>query len=156
MIERSKRGIFGSDEGGVLAMMCAAYLPGKISTYAAQMAGREMEVPEPVGGPWPLLPLDKVLEEPWDFWRGDVESSGWRSVLGLKFSDADCSLDDKGGDLFEQYNDDGHLCENAGPLETSNFWFCEDTEVFLARGVGSLGSGSKGLELVMSVGSADS
>jgi hypothetical protein len=136
-------------------MMGTAYLPGKKSTCAAQMAGREMEVPEPVEGPWSLLPLNEVPEEPGDLWPGDVEPSGWRAVPGLKFSEADCGLDDKKCDLFEQYNDDGHLRENTGPLESPDFWFRKDTEVFLGRGIGSLGSGTKGLEFVMSVGSAD-
>lgn len=112
-------------------------------------------MPELVEGPWPLLPLNEVPEEPWDLRTGDVEPSGWRSVPGLKLSEADCGLDDKEGDFFEQYNNDGHLCENAGPLEASHSWFSKDTEVFLGRGVGPLGSGSKGLELVMSVCSAD-
>ena len=107
------------------------------------------------GGAWPLLPLNEGPEEPGDLWPGDVEPSGRSSVLGLKLSEADCGLDDKEGDLFEQYNDDGHLCENAGPLEASNFWFCEDTEVFLGRGISSLGSGTEDLELMITLGSAD-
>ena len=136
-------------------MMFAAGLSGKISSYAAQLAGRKIEGCEMAGGPWPLLPLNQVPEETGDLWPGYVESSGRRSVLGLKLSEADCGLDDKEGDLFEQYNDDGHLCENAGPLEASNFWFCEDTEVFLGRGISSLGSGTEGLELMIALGSAD-
>ena len=114
-----------------------------------------MEGFETAGGPWPLLPLNEVPEEPGDLWPGDVEPSGRSSVLGLKLSEAECGLDDKEGDLFEQNNDDGHLGEDSCAGKASNFWFCEDTEVLLGRGVGPLGSGSKGLELLVALGSAD-
>jgi hypothetical protein len=111
-----------------------------------------MEGCEKVGGPWSLLPLNEVPEEPGDLWPGDVESSEWRSVPGLKLSEADCGLDDKRSDFFEQDDDDGHLGEDRCAGKASDFGFGEDTEILLGRGVGPLGSGSKGLELLMSVG----
>lgn len=104
--------------------MAAADLLGKMWTPAAQMAGRKVEGCGKAGGPWPLLPLNEVPEEPGDLWPGDAEPSGRRSAGGLH---------DKEGDLFERNNDDGHLCENGGLLEASNFWFGEDTEVFLGQ-----------------------
>ena len=114
-----------------------------------------MEGCETAGGRWPLLPLNEVPEEPGDLRPGDVELPGWRSVLGLKFPEAESGLDDEGSYLFEQYDNDGHLSEDGCAVKAADLGFVEDGEVFLGRGVGSLGSGPKGLELLVALGSAD-
>ena len=47
------------------------------------------------------------------------------------------------------------LCEDTGAEDAADLGFCQDAEILLGRGVGSLGSRAQSLELLMSVGTAD-
>jgi len=71
------------------------------------------------------------------------------------FSEGQGDFDNEVSDSFEQNDDNGHLCEDGGTLQSAYFGFGKEAEVFFGSGVGSFGGGAQGFKFVMSIGASD-
>lgn len=102
-----------------------------------------------------LLPLNEIEDKLWHLWSRNEDRLGWRFVVFDLLPKSQSDANDEPGDFLEQYDDDSHLGKNSGVFDASDLGFGEDAEIVFCRGIGSLRSGSEGLELLMPVSAAN-